>query len=63
MSPMIAISTPPPTPPDAIEPMIEPMSRLPLVAAAARLGAIKPINWPPTPPPTIPAIEFPTFRD
>src|SRR6516225_10276786 len=52
---------PPPTPPEAIWPMIEPISRPP---APARSDPVPPptgapMIWAPTPPPIKPAIELP----
>jgi hypothetical protein len=57
MRPMMAISTPPPTPPPATLEMIEAASRPPPVAAPA---TSKLSNCPPIPPPRMPTIELPT---
>src|SRR6516162_9082168 len=64
ISPTITIRTPPPTPPETIWPIIEPISRPPAPAAAAPAPAPPPKSAPmicaPTPPPITPAIELPT---
>jgi len=57
MRPIINIKTPPPTPPEAMLPIIEPTSSAPLGAAA---NPSAPRRDPPRPPPRTPATEFPS---
>src|SRR5271166_4246155 len=60
ISPTITIKMPPPTPPETIWPMIDPISRPPAAASApVPPPTSAPMIWAPTPPPITPAIELP----